>query len=120
MVAWINRYVFGTAVPILLVLGGIFYSIRLGFFYLRRPRRMCSALRGERGGGGVSSFRALMLALAGTLGVGNVVGVSAAIALGGFGAVFWMWISALCAMVLKYAEIVLAMTHRRTDREGKP
>lgn len=120
MVAWINQYVFGIAVPLLLVLGGIFYSIRLRFFYVRRPKRMLAALRSEPRADGVSSFRALTLALAGTLGVGNIVGVSAAIYLGGFGAVFWMWISALCAMVLKYAEIVLAMTHRRTDREGRP
>ena len=120
MLAWINQYVFGIAVPILLVLGGIFYSIRLRFFYLRRPKKMLAALRGQPHAEGVSSFRALTLALAGTLGVGNIVGVSAAIYLGGFGAVFWMWISALCAMVLKYAEIVLAMTHRRHDREGRP
>lgn len=120
MLAWINRYLLGTAVPICLMLCGIFYTVRLRFFYLRKPRAMLRALRGETGEGGTSSFRALTLALAGTLGVGNIVGVSAAIYLGGFGAVFWMWVSALCAMVLKYAEIVLAMIYRRTDREGHP
>ncbi len=120
MIAWINRYLFGTAVPMLLMLGGIFYSVRLRFFYLRRPRALVGALRAPSGKGGVSSFRALTLALAGTLGVGNIVGVSAAIYLGGFGAIFWMWVSALCAMVLKYAEIVLAMNHRRFDAEGRP
>ena len=120
MVAWINQYVFGIAVPILLVLGGIFYSFRLRFFYLRYPKKLLGALLAPSGTGGVSPFRALTLALAGTLGVGNIVGVSAAIYLGGFGAIFWMWISALCAMVLKYAEIVLAMKHRRFDAEGRP
>jgi AGCS family alanine or glycine:cation symporter len=62
----------------------------------------------------------MMLALAGTLGVGNMVGVASAIALGGFGAVFWMWVSALIAMILKYAEIVLAMLYRKYDEGGRP
>ncbi len=63
-------------------------------------------------------MRALSVALSGTLGVGNIVGVAGAIALGGFGAVFWMWISALCAAVLKYAEIVLAVRHKR-EKNGE-
>ena len=66
--------------------------------------------------GGISPFRAVTLALAGTLGVGNIAGVASSIAIGGFGSVFWMWVSAAVAMVLKYAEIVLAIRHRR--REG--
>lgn len=118
--AWINQYVFGIAVPLLLMLGGIYYTVYLRCFYLRRPRKLLDALCAPSGDGGVSPFRALTLALAGTLGVGNIVGVSAAIYLGGFGAIFWMWISALCAMVLKYAEIVLAMKHRRFDADGRP
>ncbi len=117
---WINRYVFGTAVPVLLICAGLFFGFRLGWFYLLHPIRTLRALMGKEGRGGVSPFRALTLSLAGTLGVGNIVGVSAAISMGGFGAVFWMWISALCAMLLKYAEIVLAMLHRRYDGEGKP
>ena len=68
--------------------------------------------------GGVSPFRAVTLALAGTLGVGNIVGVANAVWIGGAGAVFWMWISALVAMILKYAEIVLAVAHRRAGRRG--
>ena len=67
---------------------------------------------------GISPFRSVTMALAGTLGVGNIVGVASAIALGGFGAVFWMWISALAAMILKYAEITLALSHRR-KRNGE-
>lgn len=120
MAEWLNQYVFGVAVPVLLILGGLFYSVRLKFFYLCRPKKLLGALTEREPGSGISSFRALTLALAGTLGVGNIVGVSAAIWLGGAGAVFWMWISALCAMVLKYAEIVLAMRHRRFDAEGNP
>ncbi len=117
---FLNRYVFGIAVPVLLILGGLFYSVRLKFFYLCKPRKMFRALTEKQPGSGVSPFRALTLALAGTLGVGNIVGVSAAIFMGGFGAVFWMWVSALCAMVLKYAEIVLAMRYRRYDKDGNP
>jgi AGCS family alanine or glycine:cation symporter len=60
----------------------------------------------------------MMLALAGTLGVGNIVGVANAIAVGGAGAIFWMWVSALFAMMLIYAEILLAVLHRRIDSKG--
>ncbi len=120
MIEWINQYLFGSMVPILLMAAGVFYGIRLKFFHLLKPKAVLRALTEKQNTEGVTPFRALTLALAGTLGVGNIVGVSAAIAMGGFGAVFWMWISALCAMLLKYAEIVLAMLHRRTDINGKP
>lgn len=120
MIAWLNQYCFGAAVPVVLMAAGLFYGFRLRWFYLLHPVSVCRALLEKRERGGVSSLRALSLALAGTLGVGNIVGVSAALAMGGFGAIFWMWVSALCAMLLKYAEIVLAMRHRRFDGEGKP
>jgi len=120
MFYWINEYVFGLTVPFLLMAVGVFYTVYLRGFYFRRPRAMARALFERPQTDGVSPFRALTLALAGTLGVGNIVGVSAAIYLGGFGSIFWMWVSALCAMVLKYAEIVLAMNHRRHDRDGRP
>jgi AGCS family alanine or glycine:cation symporter len=83
------------------------------------PIKVLRSFKSERSGG-VSSLKAMMLALAGTLGVGNMVGVASAIALGGFGAVFWMWVSALIAMILKYAEIVLAMLYRKYDEGGRP
>lgn len=65
-------------------------------------------------------MKALFMALAGTLGVGNIVGVATALSLGGPGAIFWMTISALIAMVLKYAEILLAVKHRRFASDGTP
>ena len=68
----------------------------------------------------MSPFRALTVALAGTLGVGNIVGVASALYLGGPGAVLWMLVSALVAMVLKYAEITLAVRHRRYGPDGQP
>ena len=122
MLAFVNKYVFGSAVPIILVFAGIYYTVILRGFHLRRIGVIIASMTRKRDKreGGISPFRALTLALAGTLGVGNIVGVSAAIYLGGFGSIFWMWVSALCAMILKYAEIVLAMNHRRFDNEGRP
>jgi AGCS family alanine or glycine:cation symporter len=61
----------------------------------------------------------MTVALAGTLGVGNIVGVAGAITVGGAGAIFWMWISALAAMILKYAEVVLAIRHQRRAPNGE-
>ena len=107
----------GGLIPPLLLLVGVFFLVYLKGYPWRAPRQMLSAMR-QNGEGGTSPFRAMMLALAGTLGVGNIVGVASAIAVGGAGAVFWMWISALFAMILKYAEILLAVSHRRTDKRG--
>jgi AGCS family alanine or glycine:cation symporter len=104
-------------IPILLICCGIFFLCYLRAYPLRSPRGMLRALR-LPSEGDVSPFRALMLALAGTLGVGNIVGVASAVAIGGAGSIFWMWVSALIAMVLKYAEILLAVSHRRADRKG--
>ena len=108
----------GGLIPPLLLFGSTFFLFYLRGYPWRAPRQMLSAFVGEKKGEGTSSFRAMMLALAGTLGVGNIVGVANAIAIGGAGAIFWMWISALFAMMLKYAEILLAVLHRRTDSKG--
>lgn len=116
MIEAVNKYLLGAAVPLVLVVFGIYFGFLLGWFHLLHPvRTVRLALRG----GGKKAFSSLTLALAGTLGVGNLVGVAAAIAGGGCGAVFWMWISALFAMILKYAEIVLAMRHKRVDKAGR-
>ncbi|MBE6594030.1 MAG: sodium:alanine symporter family protein [Ruminococcaceae bacterium] len=117
---FLNKYVFGVGIPVLLLLTGIFYCIRLRFFYFLHPIKVIKSLRSKEKEKGVSSAKALTLALAGTLGVGNMVGVASAIALGGFGAIFWMWVSALVAMIVKYAEIVLAMRYRKYDKDGRP
>lgn len=120
MIEFFNKYLFGTAVPLLLIFSGIFYAVILKCFHIRHPLVILKALTKKSESGGTTPFRAVTLALAGTLGVGNIVGVASAITLGGFGAIFWMWISALCAMLLKYAEILLAMKHRRYDKDGAP
>ncbi len=110
------------ALPFLLLGTGGYYLIRLRGFYLLHPVRCLSALGQGRRRGGVSPFRALTVALAGTLGVGNIVGVATALYLGGAGAVLWMLLSALVAMVLKYAEVVLGLRHRRAavGADGRP
>ena len=115
MLDFVNKYIIGTSVPILLMLAGVFYLIILKGRPLKTPVKMIKAMitPNENEKDGISPFRSVTMALAGTLGVGNIVGVASAIALGGFGAIFWMWISALVAMILKYAEIVLAVSHRR-------
>jgi len=120
MLDFFNRYLFGIGVPILLIIAGIYFIFLLKGFHLLKLGQIFKVFTKKQTGNGTSPFKALMLALAGTLGVGNIVGVSAAIHLGGFGAVFWMWMSAFFAMLLKYAEIVLAIRHRRFDKKGTP
>ncbi|MCL2212529.1 MAG: amino acid carrier protein [Oscillospiraceae bacterium] len=114
----INGLILAPLVPIILFSVGIYFAIKLRFFFVRYPIRTIMPLTKRPPGSGVSPLAAVTLALAGTLGVGNIVGVATAIILGGAGAVFWMWVSAIVAMVLKYAEILLAVRHRR-EKEGK-
>ena len=115
MLEYINDNVISVITPILLLLSGLFFSFKLKFFYLLHPIKIVKSMLTRQKKGGISPFRAVTLALAGTLGVGNIAGVASSIAMGGFGSVFWMWASALVAMVLKYAEIVLAIAHRRVE-----
>ena len=114
----INQYISGKLVPIALVLCSVFFFVRLGGRPIMNPLVIFKSVFKKRKGSGVSPIRAVIFALAGTLGVGNIVGVASAIALGGAGAVFWMWVSAFLAMILKYSEVVLAILHRRT-RNGE-
>ncbi|MBE6667556.1 MAG: sodium:alanine symporter family protein [Ruminococcaceae bacterium] len=117
MLEWVNAYLLGTAVPVMLIAVGIYFGFALKWFHILHPIRTASV---ALGGGGRSAFKALCLALAGTLGVGNIVGVAAALTMGGSGAVFWMWVSAFFAMILKYAETVLTIRHRRIGKGGEP
>lgn len=124
MIERINEILSGLFLPTLLLLAGFFYALRLRFFPLFRLSTLLKVLTRKNTGNGVSPFRSLTLALAGTLGVGNIVGVASAIALGGAGAVFWMWLSALAAMLLKYAEVLLGVRYRKREdgawRGGAP
>jgi len=103
----------GVIFPALILLGGVYFSFRLRFFSLFHPLRFLRSLRDGEG-----SLRSLNLALAGTLGVGNIVGVVNALRLGGAGAVLWMAISALFCANLKYAEAYLASFTRKRNERG--
>ncbi len=115
-VKWINEYVTGLGLPILLCVAGIFLFSALGR-YIFSPKAFKKLFSGDQSS--KSSFSALCLALAGTLGVGNITGTAAAIAVGGAGAVFWMWVCAIISSVLKYSETVLAIAYRQKTSDGK-
>ncbi len=117
VVDFINTYIFGPGLCVAVFVSGIFLIVFLRPFFLTKPGKIMSALR-STSDSGIPPFRAMCVALAGTLGVGNIAGVASAIAIGGSGAVLWMLISALAALPIKYAETVLAMRHRHTDRDG--
>ncbi len=108
-----------------LLLGtGLYLTIGLGFMpILRIPYAFAQLVRGGRRHAGedgdVSPFGALMTALSSTVGTGNIAGVAVAIAIGGPGAVFWMWMTALVGMATKYAEGVLAVKFREIDHDGR-
>ncbi len=102
---------------------GIWLTVRSGFFqFTHFPHAMKTVFRAHGGSapgrGTVSSFQAVSTALAATVGTGNIAGVAGAIALGGPGALFWMWVSALVGMATKYAEVVLAVRFRRRNEHG--
>lgn len=118
MLSWLNTCISGVLTPAVLMGCGVVFLLYLRGGPVRHLRTVVRAMTRRERRDGISPFRALTLALAGTLGVGNIVGVASAIALGGAGAIFWMWVSAAVAMILKYAEIVLAVRHRRTDARG--
>lgn len=107
--------VWGAPALILILSVGVFLSFRTGFVQLRLFPRACIAfakrLRPQKGPG-VSPFQALCTALAATVGTGNLAGVAGAIAIGGPGAIFWMWICGLLGMVVKLAEAVLSVRYR--------
>ena len=108
-----STYLCGYILPFLLITIGLFFGIKYKFFYIIHPiKTIKTIIKNQKGG-----FRSLSVALAGTLGVGNIIGVASAICAGGYGAVFWMWISAFCAMSLKYAEVYLAVKYKK-ERNG--
>lgn len=117
----INGVVWG--VPMLIgILGiGIFLQFRLAFLPIRRLGtgfKLLFERNQNRGDGQISPFNALMTALSATIGTGNIAGVATAVVLGGPGALFWMWITALVGMATKYSEAVLAVRYREVDSRG--
>ena len=108
----------GLLTPSLLLIAGLWFGTRMRFFYFLHPIRFLRDLRIAATAGGSSPVAALTMALAGTLGVGNIAGVATAIVAGGPGAVLWMILGALAAMSVKYAEVFLAVRWRRCRREN--
>ncbi len=116
---FINTYILGPGLCTAVLGCGVFFAIILKGFFVFKPRRMLAALKSTPSSG-VSPARAMCVALAGTLGVGNIAGVASAVAIGGAGSVFWMLASGVLAMPIKYAEVVLAIRHRRIGKDGIP
>lgn len=103
-----------------LIGGGLFLFIYSGAIPLRRIKWSIKALRtkGSTGEGEISSFQALMSSICSTVGMGNIAGVAIAISIGGAGAIFWMWVSALLGMATKFFEGTLAIMYKGKDKEG--
>ena len=120
----LNDFAWGPWMLLLLVGTGVFLSARVGFLQFRKFGYAMKNTIGKlfhkqtAGKGEVTPFQALSTALAATVGTGNIAGVTGAIAVGGPGAVFWMWLSALFGMVTKYAEVVLAVRYRERNAKG--
>lgn len=111
-----NRFVWGVPALVLILGVGLYLSFRTGFVQIslfpQAVKQLLDKFRPGKEKNGVSSFQALCTALAATVGTGNLVGVAGAIALGGPGAVFWMWVSAFVGMATKFAEATLAVRYR--------
>ena len=122
--SFLNGIVMGWPGMILLVGTGVYYTIRCGgiqfkwFGYIMKNTIGKIFEKKEAGEGAVTPFQAVCTALAATVGTGNIAGVTGAIALGGPGAVFWMWISALFGMCTKFAEVTLAIHFRERNDKG--
>ena len=117
----VNGFVWGVPGLLLMLSVGILLSVRTGWVQFRlfpaALRQFLSSLR-KSDNKGVSSYKALCTALAATVGTGNLAGVAGAIALGGPGAVFWMWVCALLGMATKFAEAVLSVRYRVMAKDG--
>ncbi|MDC1512809.1 sodium:alanine symporter family protein [Porticoccaceae bacterium] len=117
-----REVIWGPGMLTLLLGTGIYLSIGLkGISITKIPYAFKQLFKGRKGSGEgeISPFNALMTALSSTVGTGNIVGVATAIALGGPGALFWMWCAAVIGLATKYAEAVLAVHYRETDELGK-
>lgn len=120
--AELSGFVWGLPLIIFLVGTGIFLTIRLSFFSFRmlpHSLKMLFTKQDDKSAGDISHFQAVMTALAATVGTGNVVGVATAVVIGGPGAVFWMWMTALVGMATKYAEGILGVKYRQKNAKGE-
>ncbi len=117
----LDSIVWGYPLLILLCVVGVYMTIRLKgvqFRFLWYAHKLAFTRSDASAQGDISHFQALMTALAATIGIGSITGVATAIALGGVGALFWMWVAAAFGMATKYAEAVLAIKYRQVDKTG--
>lgn len=124
----VRTAVWGPPMLVLLLGAGVYFTVRTGFFQLRRlplwlKKTIFSCFTGKArektGAGGISQFGSMCTALAATVGTGNIAGVATALTLGGPGAVFWMWVSAFFGMMTAFAENVLGVKYRERGPDGK-
>ena len=122
----VNNFLSSYILVVALVLGGIWFSINLGFVQVRGfgegMKRTFGGLfnkKGAAGADGMSSFQALATAIAAQVGTGNIAGAATAIATGGAGAIFWMWIAAFLGMSTIYAEAVMAQKFKKVGSDGE-
>ncbi len=124
--SWLNGIVWGPPFLFLLVGTGVYLSIRIGFFQFTHLGHAWRHTFGkvfkkdktDEGDGAITSFQAVSSAMAATIGVGNIAGVATAIAIGGPGAVFWMWLSAIFGMATKFGEAVFGVRYRNVNPDG--
>ena len=121
----VNNFIWGVPAMLCIIVVGLVLSVRTGFLQIRKfPYAMKITLgrmlkKKEASDGAMTPFQAVCTALAATVGTGNIAGVAGAIAIGGPGAVFWMWISALLGMCTKFSEVTLAVHFREVNADGE-
>lgn len=121
----VNNFVWGVPAMVCIIGVGLYLSIRTHFLQLRKfPYAIKTTIgrmfrKRDASDGALTPFQAVCTALAATVGTGNVAGVAGAIAIGGPGAVFWMWISAILGMCTKFSEVTLAVHFRETNQNGE-
>lgn len=121
----LNGFIWGVPAMVCIIGVGLYLSIRTGFVQIRKfPYALKNTLgkifeKKDVKEGALSPFQAVCTALAATIGTGNIAGVAGAIAIGGPGAVFWMWISALLGMCTKFCEVTLAVFYREKNDKGE-
>ncbi|HDP81367.1 MAG TPA: sodium:alanine symporter family protein, partial [Spirochaetes bacterium] len=119
LIIWLNAYLWGPPMLILLFGTHLFLTLRLKFIqrYIFLAIRL-TFKKDTDGQGDVTHFGALATALAATIGTGNIVGVATAVSLGGPGAIFWVWLTGVFGISTKYAEAVLAVKYREKTPDG--
>ena len=115
----LNDALYSYILIILLILGGLFFTIKTKFVQFRLFKEQIKAVTEKPSDGkGVSSFQALMVSTASRVGTGNIIGVSTALCLGGFGSVFWMWIIAIIGSASAFVESTLAQIYKKKGPDG--